>query len=66
MATERTEEFRICPECQYQRGFHVFFRKAKDKTKIGLICPQCGYSYEIGWIISGIKELKPKKGVPYS
>jgi rubredoxin len=65
MSSERVKEFRVCPECQYQRGFHVFFKNPKGKTKIGLICPQCGYSYDIGWITTGIKSLKHKKGLAY-
>lgn len=58
----RREEFRICPQCHYTRGFHVFFKKIRGKTKIGLICPQCGTSYDLGWCTMSIKGLKEKKG----
>jgi hypothetical protein len=59
------EESRVCLNCNYQRGFHVFFKKVKGKTKIGLICPNCGYSYDIGWLTTSIKSFKPEKGLPY-
>ena len=42
------EEFRVCPVCGYERGFHVYFRKEQE-IKIGLICPDCGASFDIGW-----------------
>jgi uncharacterized protein YbaR (Trm112 family) len=61
----QNEEFRVCPECGYQLGFHVFFRKAEARTQIGLICPQCGSSYDIGWISDGLGNLKPEKGFKY-
>jgi transcription elongation factor Elf1 len=43
-------EFRICTTCGYRRGFHVHFRETADSgVVIGLICPNCGQSYELGW-----------------
>ncbi|GAB4279179.1 MAG: hypothetical protein Kow0092_34990 [Deferrisomatales bacterium] len=42
-------EFRTCPACGYGRGFHVFFRKDGPAVGIGLICPSCGQSYDLGW-----------------
>lgn len=59
------EEFRVCPECDYQRGFHVFFKKLRAKIRICLICPQCGQSYAIGWATATIKRFKPEKGPKY-
>ena len=43
------KEFRVCPECGYERGFHVFFRDEGDDVSLGLICPSCGHSYHLGW-----------------
>ena len=43
------EEFRICPACGYERGFHVSFLKEDgrgDVRKI-LICPNCGARFEL-------------------
>ncbi|OGW38211.1 MAG: hypothetical protein A2Y97_08980 [Nitrospirae bacterium RBG_13_39_12] len=59
------QEFRVCPTCNYQKGFHVFFKNAKGKTRIGLICPNCGQSYDLGWLTTSIKSLKPEKGLIY-
>ncbi|MBI5025673.1 MAG: hypothetical protein HZC12_02885 [Nitrospirae bacterium] len=60
-----TEEFRACPACAYERGFHVFFKRVKGRTKICLICPNCGQSYDIGWITASIKEIKHEPGPIY-
>lgn len=58
------EDFRICPNCEYKRGFHVFFRKpVKGRTRIGLVCPNCGQIYEIGWTTMTVKSFKPEKGL---
>ena len=47
------EEFRICPNCGYQRGFHVSFipKEGKKLLRLVLICPSCGSRYEIGKLI---------------
>lgn len=39
---ELGEEFRICPNCGYERGFHSSFQKAADGYRIVLICPTAG------------------------
>lgn len=46
------KEIRVCASCGYGRGFHVFFRQGAEGegARIGLICPGCGQSYEIGWL----------------
>jgi ssDNA-binding Zn-finger/Zn-ribbon topoisomerase 1 len=62
MANDTDKEFRVCPNCNYTRGFHVFFNRTRGKTKIGLICPQCGTSYDLGWLTTNIKSLKGEKG----
>jgi hypothetical protein len=43
-------EFRECPSCSYQRGFHVYFREPEGGgVVVGLICPNCGQSYDLAW-----------------
>lgn len=59
------EELRVCANCNYEKGFHVFFKKNKGKIKIFLICPNCGQSYDIGWTASSIKTFKAEKGIGY-
>jgi uncharacterized protein YbaR (Trm112 family) len=44
------DELRVCPECEYQRGFHVSFRKQEARTNVlslVLICPGCGGRFDI-------------------
>jgi hypothetical protein len=43
------EEFRICPEGGYERGFHVSFLKedGEDAVRSILICPNCGARFEL-------------------
>lgn len=45
-------EIRVCGSCGYGRGFHVWFRQGEEGegAHIGLICPSCGQSYDIGWL----------------
>lgn len=42
-------EFRICPACGYERGFHVSFLRDDDEHRIVLICPNCGARRDVGW-----------------
>jgi transcription elongation factor Elf1 len=59
------EEFRVCANCGYERGFHIYFKKIKKKIKISLICPNCGQSFDINWLESSIKSLKTETGPIY-
>lgn len=43
------EEFRICPKCGYELGFHSSFQRDENGYKIILICPECGARYDVGW-----------------
>ena len=47
------EEFRVCPSCEYQRGFHVSFvpNDGNKQLRLVFICPSCGTRYEIGKFI---------------
>ena len=38
-----------CPQCGYDRGFHVSFRTTAKTVGIILICPNCGARYTTGW-----------------
>ncbi len=60
------EEFRACPSCGYERGFHVFLGAGEGgRTAIGLVCPNCGQSYDVGWITRDIPGGAPREGAPY-
>jgi len=59
------EELRVCQSCDYQKGFHVCFKKARGRIRICLICPKCGQSYDVGWSTSTIKSFKTKPGIIY-
>lgn len=48
------KEFRVCPACGYRHGFHVFFKETAAGVALGLICPNCGQSYDLGWQTSDI------------
>ena len=43
-------EFRVCPACGYERGFHVSFKAEPGKNDrcVILICPSCGARYDVG------------------
>ena len=50
---EVQQEFRQCPACDYQRGFHVSFVGSPGQPlQLVLICPSCGARYDIGKTIS--------------
>jgi transcription elongation factor Elf1 len=59
------DEFRICPSCNYGRGFHTSFKKDKDKFRIIFICPECGSSFDLGLFQGELKEINPTKGEIY-
>jgi hypothetical protein len=45
------EEFRVCPQCGYELGFHNSFLRSEKGHRIILICPDCGARYDVGWRI---------------
>jgi len=49
-AVEIDKEFRICPDCGYEHGFHVSLIPGGADARLGivLICPSCGARYDIG------------------
>ncbi len=42
------EEFRICPVCGYQDGFHSMLKQKKDHIQWLFICPSCHEVFDIG------------------
>jgi hypothetical protein len=43
------KEFRVCPQCGYELGFHSSFLRAEKGYRIVFICPDCGARYDVGW-----------------
>jgi ribosomal protein S27AE len=44
------KEFRVCPNCGYEDGFHSMFERLEDGEKFSwkLICPNCHKIFDIG------------------
>jgi hypothetical protein len=45
---EMEDEFKVCPSCGYEDGFHSMFRKEGVITKWLFICPSCHDIFNIG------------------
>ncbi len=48
---EINEEFYVCPECGYDKGFHNAFRvgaKQNGHLELFLICPNCAQKFDLG------------------
>lgn len=57
--------FRICTRCGYGRGFHVSFEPGGGgSARLVLICPSCGQSYRLGWLLPAA-DLQPRAGELY-
>ena len=61
------DEFRVCPKCGYERGFHSTLvsrnpnadgltRFTKVLYRVVLVCPECGARYDVGWRVSLIEQ----------
>lgn len=35
------DEFKVCPACGYQDGFHTMLKKENRAVRLLLICPSC-------------------------
>jgi hypothetical protein len=48
--TELGDEFRVCPECGYEDGFHNMFVRgaAPGVLKWCFICPSCHSRWDVG------------------
>jgi len=50
MPLEAGQEVRVCPACDYCRGFHLSLVRSEDDPKRleqVLICPGCGGRYRV-------------------
>ena len=56
-------EFRVCPSCGYELGFHTSFigtnadkgnpvKSTREVYRVILICPECGARFDVGWRVS--------------
>jgi hypothetical protein len=44
------DEFRVCPSCGYENGFHIMFRPSGsgDSLDWWFICPNCSSHFDLG------------------
>ena len=49
MPVEFEEEFRICPVCGYEDGFHTMLKRDGDRVKWLFICPSCHKIFDVGY-----------------
>ena len=45
---EMGNEFKVCPVCKYEDGFHSMFKKDGKAAKWLFICPSCHSVFDIG------------------
>jgi hypothetical protein len=45
------DEFKVCPSCGYEDGFHSMFKREADITKWLFICPSCHHIFDIGYTV---------------
>ena len=48
ISIEMDDEFKVCPSCGYEDGFHSMLKKENDVTKWLFICPTCHNVFDIG------------------
>lgn len=44
-------EFKVCPSCNYQDGFHSMFKEDGAATKWLFICPNCHSVFDLGFTV---------------
>ncbi len=42
------DEFKICPSCGYEDGFHSMFKRENGSVKWLFVCPSCHAVFDIG------------------
>ncbi|MFC1886388.1 hypothetical protein ACFLZM_04965 [Thermodesulfobacteriota bacterium] len=47
----KNNEFKVCPSCGYEDGFHSMFKKEGSFTKWLFICPSCQTVFDIGFTV---------------
>ena len=45
----KNDDFKLCPSCGYEDGFHSMFKKEGNITKWLFICPSCHSVFDIGF-----------------
>lgn len=46
------DEFKVCPSCGYEDGFHSMFKKENKVMKWLFICPNCHDVFDIGQTVN--------------
>ncbi|MBU0679967.1 MAG: hypothetical protein KKD73_00965 [Proteobacteria bacterium] len=46
------DEFKICPLCGYEDGFHTMFTRVNAILKWLFICPSCHAVFDIGHTVN--------------
>ncbi len=49
-------EFKVCPECGYEDGFHSMLKQVGQEVKWMFICPTCHAVFDIGYSVPGFSE----------
>lgn len=42
------DEFKLCPSCGYEDGFHSMFKRDGELLKWLFVCPACHEIFDIG------------------
>jgi hypothetical protein len=45
------DEFKICPVCGYEDGFHSMLKKEQECFKWLFICPSCHRVFDVGYTV---------------
>ncbi len=45
------DEFKVCPGCGYEDGFHSMLKKEEDRFKWLFICPACHAVYDVNYTV---------------
>jgi len=56
---ELKDEFKVCPSCGYEDGFHSMLKKDGSRFRWLFICPACHAVFDIGYSV----RMEPDKPV---
>jgi hypothetical protein len=60
------DDFRVCLNCDYKKGFHVSFRRMrKEQGQDYIDMSELRPTYDLGWTTLMIKSFKAEKGLIY-
>ncbi|UCG68974.1 MAG: hypothetical protein JSV09_14485 [Thermoplasmata archaeon] len=48
---EFSDEFKVCPVCGYEDGYHSMFIREGDEIRWYFICPECHKIFDIGFSV---------------